>query len=107
MKKATKIIAIFLAIIVMVSVLTACPANTKIPDGTYVCKELNNMTVVIKGNNFSMNSGLFPVTLKYTYDKKTGAITVTDGAAGLPMFDYKDGVLRGTMGDAVFNFVKQ
>ena len=92
--KAIKVLAMALLLIVTMSVVSACSGG--VPNGRYEPVDSNAaasvQAIIIDGNNFtSVVPVLGGMTVKYTYNKKTGAITLTDGTDGYTAYEYKDG----------------
>ena len=92
--KTAKTLALALLLIATMSLLTACGA--KLPGGQYTPVDSNAaaalQSITISGNNFTVViPAMGAETSKYTYNKKTGAITLTDGMTGFTSFEYKNG----------------
>jgi hypothetical protein len=96
--KAIKALAMVLLLVAVMGTLTACGG---VPDGRYVPDADSGLqaisstaqAIIIKGSNFTLDMGLLgATTVKYEYNKKTGAITLLDGGlSGLTVCEYKDG----------------
>ncbi|MDR1755144.1 MAG: hypothetical protein LBR74_09660 [Eubacterium sp.] len=94
--KAVKALAMVLLLVAVMGTLTACGG---VPNGKYVPTDpalqaisSTSQAIIIKGSNFTLDMGLAgATTVKYEYDKTTGAITLDGGLSGLTLCEYKDG----------------
>jgi len=82
-KKAIKALAVVLMLAVTVSVLSACGRG--VPNGRYEPvqpeMEMIMQAIVINGSRFTqvMPFTGIEVTTRYTYDRNTGAISISEG----------------------------
>ena len=112
MKTKHKIVVV-LTILVIVLALSAC-RRSGISNGRFEAVDENIATmvmqaIIIDGNNLTMVyppiTGGIGITTRFSYNRNTGVITITDGAAGLSAMEYRDGSIW--FGEAEFTRVNR
>ena len=97
--KTKQKVAVALIILIFVFALSAC-RGSGISNGRFEAVDENVATmvmqaIIIDGNNLTMVypplAGGIGITTRFSYNRNTGVITITDGATGLSAMEYRDG----------------
>jgi len=109
-KRAIKALALALMLTVIMAIVSGC--GDRPPDGKYLPIDDTTAAIIqyiaINGNNLTMAMPLAgTTTVKYTYNSKTGAITITDGLVGWTSMEYKSGSIFLVNAFATIEFRKK